>query len=259
MLAAPPGQPPAILSGTAAYDPALRMVLLAGGEPFGATNNNGTWAWNGTTWRELDANVNQPPVGGGEMAWDPALQEMVLVTQVSPTDDSAQTWVWTENHWASRGGASFSANDFVLGYDASRGALLAFTCCGMLANGASAGTGTQIWRWDGTAWLEVATTLNAPAAIQFGLNWDSTTRSLLLYGQNTFGSQIKGSLEPTFAWRLVGHQWTQVRALSSPQVLDGSIIDSANGARLVGSTPFVGNSTPFHIWAWTGVGWKLLG
>jgi hypothetical protein len=66
--AAPSNEPPAIGYGTGAYDPALGMVLLAGGEPYDAPDNDGTWGWNGSTWLELDADTTQPPIGGGTMA-----------------------------------------------------------------------------------------------------------------------------------------------------------------------------------------------
>jgi hypothetical protein len=260
MLAAPVNQPPAIGYGTAAYNPQLRMVMLAGGEPYGASSNNGTWGWDGVTWHELDADVDHPPIGGGTMAWDPALQEMVMVTAASTTDESAQTWVWTVNHWSARGGhASFQVDDFLVGYDSAQGALLAFTCCAMLPDGASAGSGTQIWRWDGSVWRQLATTMNAPAATLFGLSWDSSSRSLLLCGQDTDASETNGSLEAAFTWRLVGREWTAVSAGAAPDVLEGFLIDTANGLRLIGSTPFAGSSTPFHIWAWVGAGWKPLG
>jgi hypothetical protein len=258
--AAPSNEPPAIGYGTGAYDPALGMVLLAGGEPYDSPDNDGTWGWNGSTWLELDADTTQPPIGGGTMAWDPALQEMVMVTGTSPTDDSDETWVWATNHWVHRvATSSFRVDDYLLGYDQSRRALLALSCCEELQNGASAETGTRVWRWDGSVWQPLTSTVNAPAATLFGLSEDPTSQALLLFGQNTDTSQVNGSLEPPVTWRLHGHEWTELGDNSAPEVLDGEVIDTANGLRLVGSAPSVGSSTPFHIWAWTGSGWRLLG
>ncbi len=116
-----------------------------------------------------------------------------------------------------------------------------------------------MWRWDGSVWQPLALTVNAPAATLFGLSQDPTSESLLLFGQNTDASQVSGSLEPALTWRLKAHEWTELGDNSAPEVLDGEVIETPNGLRLVGSTPFVGSSTPFHIWAWTGVGWRLLG
>ena len=258
--AAPPNEPPAIGYGTGAYDPALRMVMLAGGESYDASDNDGTWGWNGSTWLELDDDTTKPPIGGGTIAWDPALQEMVMVTGASPTDDSAETWIWTTNHWVHRVGTSlFRVDEYLLGYDPSRSALLAFSCCELLQNDASAETGTRVWSWNGSLWKPLTSTVNAPAATLFGLCEDQTSQRLLLFGQNTDASQVNGSLEPALTWRLQGREWTQLSGTSAPDVLDGEVIDPANGLRLIGSTPFVGSSTPFHIWAWTGSGWKLLG
>jgi hypothetical protein len=260
MLAAPPNQPPAIGYGTAAYNPQLHMVMMAGGEPYDAPDNDGTWGWNGSTWLELDDDTTGPPIGGGTMAWDPALEEMVMVTGASPTDDSAETWVWTTNHWVHRvATSSFRVDEYLLGYDLSRRALLAFSSCELLQNGASAETGTSVWSWSGSVWQLLASTVNAPAATLFGLSEDATSQRLLLFGQNTDASQVNGSLEPALTWRLQGREWTQLNGNSAPDVLEGFLIDTANGLRLVGSTPFAGSSTPFHIWAWAGAGWKRLG
>jgi hypothetical protein len=257
--AAPSNEPPAIAYGTAAYDPALGMVLLAGGEPYFAPDNDGTWGWNGSTWLELDADTTRPPIGGGTMAWDPALQEMVMVTGTSPTDDSDETWVWATNQWVHRVAASpFRVDDYVLGYDPTRRALLAFTCCEVLQNGASAETGTRVWKWDGSLWQPLASTVNEPAATLFGLSEDPTSQSLLLFGQSTDASQVNGSLEPALTWRLKGNEWTALGDSSAPHVLEGEVIETPSGLRLVGSTPFAGSSSPFRIWAWSGIGWRLL-
>jgi hypothetical protein len=259
VLASPATQPPALFAATAAYDPDLHMLMLAGGQPFDSPDNNGTWEWDGTTWRILDADISQPPVGGGTMAWDQALQQMVLVTGVSASNStSSQTWIWSGNAWVPKGGsASFQASGLVLGFDDSLNALIAVSCC--VANQETNNTGvTQTWRWDGSAWHLFGTTLIPSLPAFVGVGWDSITHSMLMSGQLASASST-GQLRSAPTWRLVGHNWVAINAVPDPVVASASLIETDDGLRLVlaNTSPKIGIS-PFQIWAWTGKGWKQL-
>jgi hypothetical protein len=115
----------------------------------------------------------------------------------------------------------------------------------------------QMWRWDGAAWHFIADTkLPSTTALVFGLGWDASSHSLLMCGQS-FDPQTP--LTPVLTWRLVGHDWVALRAASAPVVSAGSLVETDDGLRLVAADSTVeGNSTPYHIWAWTGSGWKQL-
>ncbi|MGH7722357.1 MAG: hypothetical protein ACRENL_05910, partial [Candidatus Dormibacteria bacterium] len=99
-LARPSLSPPGRFGAAAAYDPLTRVVMLFGGRLGPGDVVNDTWAWNGTTWRELNAGTAGPPPGEGSvMAWDDTLQTMVLVTGGAP---SGETWVWGGGRWVRR-------------------------------------------------------------------------------------------------------------------------------------------------------------
>lgn len=259
-LASPATQPPPLFSGTAAYDPVLQMVVLAGGEPFGAAENNGTWGWDGTTWHELDADISQPPVGGGTMAWDPALQQMVLVTAASAaSSSSSQTWIWSGSNWTARGGhALFQANGVVLGFDESLNALVAVSCCASKQPSTNTGA-MQTWRWNGSAWRLFAADVIPSMPAVVGVGWDSITHSLLMSGQQFIGP-LTAPVMPAAMWRLVGQKWVALKAVPTPLVSPATMIEAGDGLRLiVASSTVEGSSTPYHIWAWAGAGWKQLG
>lgn len=91
-----PATSPASRSGAVeAYDPQSRQVMLFGGSLAPVKSADDTWAWDGSTWEELDSGVGGPPFGqGAQMAWDTAIGQMVLVTDAD-TAGGAETWTWT--------------------------------------------------------------------------------------------------------------------------------------------------------------------
>jgi hypothetical protein len=248
----PSTQPPPLGFASLAYDPESRLVMLAGGGPYNAGGIDGTWGWDGRTWHELDASIRQPPVAGGTMAWDPALQQMLLVTATSTTNTaSSQTWLWNVNRWIPKGApAPFQADALQMGYDESANTLIALSCCTIT-------DATQTWRWDGSVWHPLITAVFPSSPAFVGAGWDSITQSFLMCGHLYFGAQGP-QLTPALMWKLVGHRWVALSG-AGPEVLSAVLIETNDGLRLIGSDATVeGISTPYHIWAWTGTGWKQL-
>ena len=225
--------------------------MLAGGGPLDAAGNDGTWGWNGKTWSELDASVSQPPVAGGTMAWDPALKQMILVTAASTTDTaSSQTWVWNEHSWIPRGKPAPFQPGLPMGFDDSTNTLIAVSCCTIT-------DATQTWSWDGSVWRLLTTSVFPSSAGFVGVGWDSITRSLLMCGLLYVGAQVP-QLMPALMWKLAGKKWVALGG-EGPKVLGAVLIETNDGLRLIGSDATVeGITTPYHIWAWTGSGWKQL-
>jgi hypothetical protein len=257
-VVSPATHPPALLGAAAAYDPALRMVMLFGGQLLASGNSNATWGWNGETWHELNAGIGGPPPGSGAMAWDGTLDEMVLVSPLSATSASkGQTWIWAKNAWIPRGVRTpFLANDLVLDYDVSAHTLMAVSCCTAIQTSTGAGM-TQTWRWDGSRWQQLVVISNPTAAALLGLVWDAASRSLLLGVQQTFGAP-----RPVMLWRLASDEWVALNSASDLNISSGdTLVDTTVGVELLVGADNVatGSSTPIHMWSWTGTAWKLLG
>jgi hypothetical protein len=257
-LLSPATHPPALLGAVAAYDPALRVVMLFGGQLYASGDSNATWGWDGETWHELNAGIGGPPPGTGTMAWDAALDQMVLVSPLSATSASkGQTWIWAKTTWIPRGVQTpFLANGLVLGYDESARTLTAVSCCGTIQTSTGVGV-TQSWRWDGSLWHQLVVTSNPTAAALLGLVWDSASQSLLLGAQKTLVSP-----RPAVFLRLAGHEWVALNAVSDPDISSGdTLVETAVGVvLLVGANNVTtGSATPIHMWLWTGAAWKLLG
>jgi hypothetical protein len=64
-LAHPTLTPPGRYAAAAAYDPLTGLVMLYGGDLGSGSVVADTWAWDGTTWAELDSGTGGPPAGEG--------------------------------------------------------------------------------------------------------------------------------------------------------------------------------------------------
>jgi hypothetical protein len=91
----------------AAYDAATQQVLLFGGDPGnGAPPQNGTWAWNGTTWTELSPATSPPGRAYGSLGYNQHLQRIVMFAGTSngrETRYPTSTWDWNGTTWQRAG------------------------------------------------------------------------------------------------------------------------------------------------------------
>jgi hypothetical protein len=87
----------------AAYDAATQQVLLFGGDPGnGEPPQNGTWAWDGTTWTELSPALSPAGRVYGSLTYNTQSQRIVLfggATNGSETTYPSSTWNWDGTSW----------------------------------------------------------------------------------------------------------------------------------------------------------------
>ena len=255
-LARPSVSPPGRIDASAAYDPQIRQVLLFGGRhaPFsGGPSLNDTWAWDGKTWRQLDTGAGGPTPGeGSSMAWDGALNEMVLVTSGGAAQSSDSTWIWNNPHWrlAVRGSVAPGAFDLPMAFDPITRSLIAEGCCRSPAS--PLGALDTTWRWDGTRWLQLSKT----AEPLFGsyLALDPKLGRLVLCD---CGPML--ALPALASWN--GQAWDLLPIAHVPIAPVAEITDSTTGQLLI-----FGSATPsnqlvaqsIHLWTLTGATWHQL-
>ncbi len=86
-----------------AWDPKLRVVLLFGGVVGVNGQPRDTWAWDGSSWRQLSGGSAAPPGGSAGMTYDPVRAQMVLVVApASGPTAPTETWTWDGDHWLQR-------------------------------------------------------------------------------------------------------------------------------------------------------------
>jgi hypothetical protein len=255
-LAHPASSPEGRFGAAEAYDPQTRIVLLFGGRVEAGTPVHDTWAWNGTTWRPLDSGAGGPPPGeGSDMAWDTALNEMVLLTRSGVISNPAETWIWSGTHWAKPAGAALPAGATYspMWFDPVTRSLLAVACC--VGPPPSTGGANTTWRWTGAAWTLLTAPDRAPVNGST-MALDPVIDRLVLCACGTPPAPPPA----LFAWD--GSDWAALPA--GPPPVDGAtaITDFDLHELLVFGTPgsaALPDHSPVEVWSLTGSTWSRLG
>lgn len=155
-VATPPTSPPARAAAAAAYDTNLRAVVVHGGyarllPPRNSTVYGDTWAYDGATWRAVDAvGVPEGPLGhrfAATLVHDTARRRSVMVGGFPYVGTFAnnETWEHDGTSWLLRGpSGQYPARWFVGAgaFDAARGSVVYVV---------RAQTGLETWEYHGVA------------------------------------------------------------------------------------------------------------
>lgn len=254
-LAHPPVSPQGRFGASEAYDPQTKTVLLFGGRLEPGTPVNDTWAWNGTTWQEIDGGAAGPQPGeGSDMAWDPALMQMVLLTRSGVISEPAQTWFWAGSRWEqpARGGLPAGATFSPMWFDPVTHALLAVGCC--VGPPPTTGAANTTWKWSGRTWTLVPTP-TAPI--------DGSTMALDPAIDRLVLCACEASPAPNRAlsmWQGTG--WASLPAVPPPIVGGTEITDADRGELLLFGAPNTSgpsDHTPVEVWSLVRSTWSQLG
>lgn len=255
-LLRPANSPPGRYEASAAFDPQSGQVLLFGGHLQSGAPVNDTWGWDGTNWQELSMGGagEPPPEGGSQMAWDPAHNQMLLVTPAATTSGGGQTWVWTGTHWLRQSSGVLGAVDssMILAYDPVSRAMLAEGCCAVQsANLVSEPSST--WRWDGSSWLAVAGADSPSDASAIAL--DPNRGTLVLCNCNLVGGVIPA------LWTWNGNRWVALAADRVPPQPQAEVADVTHSQLLLLGFAVSGAQSipqPVETWSLSGSAWRLL-
>jgi hypothetical protein len=268
-LAHPAQSPPGRAFASEAYDPLTKQVLLFGGTAvpvppttqccFVGTPLNDTWAWNGSTWHEVESGSSQAPVDGF-MGWDDATNEMVLVSASSPNPPPTlangnsvptplSTWIWNGAQWVRQPHASGGALG-PIAYDPISHALLN-------VGAQQDSNNLATYRWNGTTWTKLGgsrRSFNPLVGAQL-------TPSIALNpatGHLVFLSPSYSQGPEAAAWTWTGQVWTSLPLSPWPgwaeTLVPGSV---TNHLLLIGSLKLQ-NSAAVHVWTISGNTWEQL-
>jgi hypothetical protein len=258
-LAKPRTSPAGRSGAAAAYDPVSRTVMLFGGSLGPGMSANDTWAWDGTTWHELDISGGTRPLAGSgaEMAWDAAKNEMVLVTEAL-TANAAETWTWGATGWARQpqGDLAVSVYGDVMAYDPTSHSLLLVS---LQSQDSTDSTDSVAFRWDGSTWQMVND--GGPAITGMALNPQLNT--VLACGVATYSPSL---VVQDSCWEWLTDGWFELQAAVPPEdslqlMVEDEVTDTGHARILMFgwlTRAIPGQPQPLHIWSWDGEVWKLL-
>lgn len=227
--------PPVQFEGQMAYDPALGGLLLFGGEDLStSTVLAQTWLFSNGSWSNLDPAASPPARWYPQMAYDPALGEMVLYGGFDGSDNwLGDTWVFANGTWAPVSASGFGVPPLGGGnmvYDPDLGTLV-------LVDGLNDidqyQTGT--WQFDGSVWSILAA-IGGPhghfAAIGV---WDPLDHEMIVAGGGGSGS---GSYTDALSVPLSPVNVT------APLVTDVGVTTNFSASAVGGATPYS------YSWNW---------
>ena len=251
----PAVSPPGRFGASAAYDPETQMVMVFGGRTEPGTPVDDTWGWNGTVWQDLDSGADGPAPGtGSDMAWDPALSEMVLTTPSGVIGAPGATWVWAADRWARPAGGDLpsGASYSPMWFDPTTGWLIAVACCEDLPP--VTGAVDTTWRWDGGKWSLLATPDDSPQDAST-MALDPATNSLVLCPCDSSAPAESKLL----VWYRSG--WIS-RTATQPPIQGGiEVTDADRHQLLLLGSPATGRASgavPVEVWTLTGSSWQRI-
>jgi hypothetical protein len=247
----PPVSPPGRYGAAAAFDPETDQILLFGGRLEPGTPVNDTWGWDGGTWQELNSGTGGPPPGdGAAMTWDPTRNQMLLVTRPEVSTGGGATWVWSGSTWRLEAAGGLGADDLgiLVGYDPISKSVLAEGCC-QAALGQFSAEQPSTWRWDGSRWRVVATSVSPTDGSS--LATDSSRGQMVLCSCSLVG----GVVPALWAWS--GSQWVPMQTGAVPPQPQAEVDDQANGFLVLGFAIAAADSIaqPLQVWALEGTTW----
>ena len=250
----PPVAPPRRTVAAVAWDPDMREVLLFGGQ---ASENEGllhdTWAWNGSSWRDVGTRrLAPPPSLMSTMTYDEQRHQMVLVESDIHFGAPIQLWTWDGVAWHQRSISGGPRSPVAaIGFDPHTRTMIAVAgeCSGFECR-------SQTWSWDGTDWRQLGPAHEPSFAFySMALVPDPISGKLLLVtvSPNTLGPA------PTETWAWDGRDWIGLQLIGQPGA-EVKIV-AGNGDKVDGtvfafedvSRDF--NTLRLNAWEWTGTAW----
>jgi hypothetical protein len=250
-----PARSPSARTGAAmVYDPATRQLLLFGGSSKPGTSGGfkgDTWAWTGSTWRELHPAASPSARHNADMIYDSATGNVVLFGGYDGRY-LGDTWSWDGTTWTQLSPATSPSprDSEPLVYDPATQTAI------MYGGFNTGGRLSDTWSWDGTTWTELSPAAS-PGVVTIAWQgaYDAASGQVLLFGGDP-GSDRKPH---DLTWDWTGTNWTQLSPDKSPLRREyGSMTYDALNQRIVlfgGASNGTQTKEPSSTRLWNGSTW----
>lgn len=173
-VAEPTGQ----YSFSLASDARSRRVLAFGGCCGQSVLPSKTWSWDGITWSRLQPKAAPGNRVGVNLAWDAAIQRIVLFGGYpnSSGSQSNDLWTWDGDTWLRQYPSTTPPPDLAnaaIGYDGIRKNIVLLFRSGKYD--------VETWTWDGQNWTREHPSEVPPTTVAYSMAWDEATGQLVLF------------------------------------------------------------------------------
>jgi hypothetical protein len=275
----PTPQPVSLTVGTApagisafsvGYDPVSQRLILQAGLNTASPPAfiSRTWAWDGTTWSQLQPTREPPPEVGGAMAVDPSSGHLVLAGGDSfsePVDSQGigvphwsannGTWLWDGATWTRVADNPRQGGYPALALDNASGQLLLGSpdIRGVLTTDNLPGSGPPwygqgAYRWTGTAWVSVPEDASVSFILESAAAYDPISRRLI-----QFGGFSQGYGAETQAYD--GQAWRMLQPSTVPPAGPALAATDDSTGEIVMITASVDHPNLTATWTWNGSNW----
>ena len=209
-----------------AFDPVSGNVILFGGFD-GSNQLADTWSWNGTDWSQL-APVSSPPKRGWAAmdidASTPASPRVLLFGGYDGTTMN-DTWRWSGTDWTHLlpTHSPTDRSDHAMAFDSAHGKMIVF-------GGTQYSGGNYLrqygdtWSWNGTDWLQVATT-GPHARSDLYATYDPRLARVIVFGgfDNDTSTTTAKDFQDTWSW--TGSAWAALAPTAKPTKRDSGTMN----------------------------------
>jgi Kelch motif len=240
-----PVAPAPRVAASMAWDAATRSLLLFGGatnnrsspqgcsgSPTGGMYCGDTWSFANGKWTLLHPTTSPPARWYATMAYDPALDEVVLGGGASTFGNLSDMWTFHAGTWTqvtlppvSAPGNPFNGRYSSMAFDSHDHYLVFF--------GPGRYPSAETWNYTGGNWTKLSTVRAPPAVASGSLAFDPELGRLILFGGSPFGFPGSGALSDT--WEFHAGVWTNVTHGAHPSPRSNAVMayDAADGYLLL--------------------------
>jgi hypothetical protein len=161
-----------------ASDARSKRVLAFGGCCGQTVLPSKTWSWDGITWSRLQPTTTPSNRIAVNLAWDPAIQRVVLFGGYSNGSGSQTNdlWTWDGGTWVRQYPSATPPPDLAnaaIGYDGAHKNIVLLLRSGKYD--------VETWTWDGQNWTPQHPAAVPPTAVAYSMAWDEATQQLVLF------------------------------------------------------------------------------
>jgi Galactose oxidase, central domain len=191
-----------------------------------------TWSFDHGKWTLLHPTSSPPARWYAVMAYDPALDEVVLGGGASGFGNLSDMWTFQAGTWTqvtlpppNTAGNPFNGRYSSMAFDPHDHYLVFF--------GPGRFPSAQTWNYTGGNWTKLSTTRAPPAVASGSLAFDPHLGRLILFGGSPFGFPGEGALSDT--WEFHAGVWTNVTHGAHPSSRSDAVTayDAADGYLLL--------------------------